>query len=56
LDSYGLNASKNNHVMKALTGYDNIRNNMIEKHDKVVDDVNKVKHGLSKKNINLGFS
>jgi len=56
LDSYGLNASKNNHVMKALTGYDNIRNNIIEKHDRVINDAQKVKNNLAKKNINFNFS
>jgi hypothetical protein len=56
LDSYGLNASKNTHVMKALSGYDDIRNNIIEKHDRVVNDVKKVKNNLVKKNINLDFS
>ena len=41
LESYGVNpASK--HVMKALTGYDNIRNNVLEHHDRVVNDVNNV--------------
>ena len=53
LDSYGLNTGKNSHVMKALSGYDNIRNNVIENHDRVVNDINKVKKNLSKKNINL---
>jgi hypothetical protein len=56
LDSYGLNASKNTHVIKALSGYDDIRNNIIEKHDRVVNDVKKVKNNLVKKNINLDFS
>ena len=55
LDSYGLNASENTHVMKALSGYDDIRNNIIEKHDRVVNDVKKVKNNLVK-NINLDFS
>jgi hypothetical protein len=53
LDSYGLNAGKNSHVMKALSGYDNIRNNVMEKHERVVNDINKVKKNLSKKNITL---
>ena len=42
--------------MKALSGYDDIRNNIIEKHDRVVNDVKKVKNNLVKKNINLDFS
>ena len=43
LDSYGINASGNHHVQKALNGYDSIRNNIVEKHDRVVNDINKVK-------------
>ena len=53
LDSYGLNAGKNSHIMKALSGYDTIRNNVVEKHERVVNDINKVKKNLSKKNITL---
>jgi hypothetical protein len=48
----GLNAG-NSHVMNALSGYDNIRNNVVDHHDRVVNDINKVKKNLSKKNINL---
>ena len=55
LDSYGLNAGKNSHIMKALSGYDTIRNNVVEKHERVVNDINKVKKNQSKKNITLDF-
>ena len=51
LESYGVEP-KNKHIMKALSGYDNIRSNVMENHDRVVNDVNKVKHKLSKVNIN----
>ena len=55
LDSYGLKASASPHIEKALNGYDSIRNNIVEKHDRVVNDINKVKGHLAKKNINLNF-
>ena len=56
LESYGVNPA-NKHVMKALTGYDNIRNSVMENHDKVLNDINTVKHELSnKKQINLDFA
>ena len=43
--------------MKALTGYDNIRNSVMENHDKVLNDINTVKNKLSKKKqINLDFA
>ena len=54
LESYGVNPA-NKHVMKALTGYDNIRNNVLEHHDRVVNDVNNIKNNLVKKNVNFDF-
>ena len=42
LESYGAKAN-NKHVMKALSGYDNIRHSVMENHDKVVNDIHKVK-------------
>lgn len=51
LDSYGVNASNNNYISKALTGYDNIRNNVIQNHDRVMNDINTVKTNLSNKNV-----
>ena len=51
LDSYGVNASNNNYISKALTGYDNIRNNVIQNHDRVMNDINTVKTDLSNKNV-----
>jgi len=41
--------------MKALTGYDSIRNNVLENHDRVVNDVNNIKNNLVKKKVNLNF-
>jgi len=55
LDSYGIKASSNQNIQKALNGYDSIRNNIMSKHDKVVNDISHVKNNLVKKNINLDF-
>ena len=41
LESYGVHTG-NKHVMKALTGYDTIKSHVMEKHDRVMDDINKV--------------
>ena len=54
LESYGVNPA-NKHVMKALNGYDSIRNNVMEHHDRVVNDVNNIKNSLVKKKMNLNF-
>jgi hypothetical protein len=54
LESYGVNPA-NKHVMKALNGYDNIRNNVMENHDRVINDVNNIKNNLVKKKVNLNF-
>jgi hypothetical protein len=55
LDSYGIKASNNQNIQKALNGYDSIRNNIMSKHDKVVNDISHVKNNLGKKIINLDF-
>lgn len=55
LDSYGLKASNNEHIQKALNSYDSIRSNITSKHDKVVNDISNVKNNLAKKNINFDF-
>ena len=46
----------NNDGIIALTSVPLVQNNIIEKHDRVVNDVKKVKNNLVKKNINLDFS
>ena len=51
LDSYGVNASGNKYINKALTGYDNIRHNVVHNHDRVMNDINTVKTNLSNKNV-----
>ena len=55
LESYGVNTNK--HVMKALTGYDNIRGHVMEGHDRVMNDVNTIqKNNLQKKNVDFDFT
>ena len=56
LDSYGVNASGNSYVNKALTGYDTIRNSVAQHHDRVVNDMNTVKNNLSKRKVNFDFA
>ena len=53
LDSYGVNASGNNYINKALTRYDSIRNNVVQNHDRVIHDINTVKNNLAKKHIDF---
>ena len=48
VDSYPVNSSGNKFINKALSGYDTIRNNVVQHHDKVVNDINNVKHNISK--------
>ena len=45
LESYGV-PTGNKQVMKALSGYDSIRGQVMEGHDRVVGDVNKLKSVL----------
>ena len=55
IESYGVNTS-NKHVMKALTGYDALRSQVMEGHDRVMNDVKKVKSNLEKKHVNFDFA
>ena len=55
MESYGINPG-NKTVMKALTGYDTIKSHVMENHDRVVNDINKVKSDLGKKNIKFDFT
>ena len=55
LDAYGVKASNNHHITKALNSYDTIRNNIVEKHDRVANDLGRVRDNLAKKKINLNF-
>ena len=52
LESYGVHTN-NKHIMKAVSGYDSIRHNVMENHDRVVNDINKVKNNLRQKNVNF---
>ena len=54
LESYGVNPA-NKHVMKALNGYDTIRSNVMDQHDRVINDVNNVRNNLVKKKVNFDF-
>ena len=55
LESYGINTG-NKHVMKALTGDDTIKSHVMAKHDRVMDDINKVKNTLGQKNVKFDFA
>ena len=55
LDAYGVRASNNPHITKALNSYDTIRNNIVEKHDRVANDLGRVRDSLAKKKINLNL-
>ena len=54
LESYGVNTHAP--VMKALSGYDNIRGHVMENHDRVMNDVNSIKNNLAKKKISFDFA
>ena len=55
LESYGVSAG-NKHAMTALTGYDSIRGQVMEGHDRVMNDVNNVKNRLVQKNVRFDFT
>ena len=55
MDSCGINPG-NKHVMKASTGYDSIKSHVVETHDRVMDDINKVKNTLGQKNVKFDFA
>ena len=42
--------------MKALTGYDTVKSHVVERHDRVMDDINKVKNTLGQKNVKFDFA
>jgi hypothetical protein len=43
-------------VMKALTSYDTIKSNVMQNHDKVVNDINNVRDTLAKKHVRFDFA
>ena len=55
LESYGVSPG-NKHVMKALTGYDTKKGQVMEGHDRVTNDVNNVKGRSAQKNVRFDFT
>ena len=55
MESYGVNPA-NKSVMKALTEYDTIKSHVMENHDRVFNDINRVRSDLGKKNIKFDFT
>lgn len=55
LDQYGA-GGVHKHVMKAVSGYDNVKQHVLEQHGKVEDNVNQVRHNLGKKHVNFDFA
>ena len=56
LESYGV-PTGHKQVMKALTGYDNIRKNVMEGHDRVMGDVQGLASTLApRKNVRFEFA
>ena len=55
LESYGVSMPHKN-VMKALTSYDTIKSNVMQNHDKKVNDINNVRDTLAKKQVRFDLS
>ena len=55
MESYGVNPA-NKTVMQAWTGYDTIKSHVMENHDRVVNDINRVKSDSGKINIKFCFT
>lgn len=52
LDHYaGSNNGLHNNIMKGLTGYDNIRSQAMEHHDRIGENLNTLKNTLVKKSL-----
>ena len=49
------NPSINKHVMKAVNGYESIRNKVMDSHDAVVNNIEQAKSGLKKAGIRAGI-
>lgn len=49
------NPSINKHVMKAVNGYESIRNKVMDSHDTVVNNIEQAKSGLKKAGIRAGI-
>lgn len=48
LDSYG-GSGIHKHVMKAVSGYDTIKNQVLEHHGKLENNINQIKNNLGKR-------
>jgi hypothetical protein len=55
LESYGVSMPHKN-VMKALTSYDTIKSNVMQNHDKIVNDINNVRDTLAKKQVRFDIA
>ena len=57
IDQYvGHNNNLNKNIIKALSGYDNIRNQAMEAHDGIENNINSLRNNLAKKNIKFNFA
>ena len=55
LESYGVSPG-NKHATKALTRYDTIKGQVMEGHDRVMNDVDNVKRRLAQKNVRFDLT
>ena len=53
IDEFSGGKGIHKNAMKAITAYDDIRNQVVDKHDNVLTKFNDINHKLSKKNIML---
>jgi hypothetical protein len=56
LDTYGVGKSVHGPVMKAISGYDNIKHQVMEHHNRASDNIHDIKNNLGKKHIRFDFS
>ncbi len=49
------NPSVNKHVMKAVNGYDYIRNKVMDSHDTIINNIDQANSGLKKAHIRAGI-
>ena len=56
IDQYvGHNNNLNKNIIKALSGYDNIRSQAMETHDGIENNINNLRNNLAKRNIKFNF-
>ena len=58
LDKYGgtHTAGLNNNIMKAISGYDNIRHKVLDTNNEINENINKIKTNLDKNNVKFNFA